>query len=152
MKQIKVDIVDLKKNLLYLEQYIELRNSYASTLLTDKVTKGSTTKWILNDSIHIKIAVYEKTLLGVVILYLDKDNEVSIFTKEQNKGLGTALLQKIENEALAKQLTHLNSWIEDSNEASKALFLKQNYSILKREFKIYNNINYAGSIFQKKLY
>lgn len=146
-----INIVNLRKNLQYLEQYIQLRNTYAHALLSKNITYETSQKWIQDDLICVLLALEEQTLLGVAILYLAKDNEVSIFTKEHNKGIGTLLLQKLEQHALRKGLHSLHSWIADTNIASASLFKKQRYIQKKQTIKYHNNIKYAGYIFQKEL-
>ncbi len=150
--RMKIDIVDLKKNLQYLDQYIVLRNNYKDDLFTEIVTYQETRNWLQNNSIVNMIATQNKMLLGVVILYIDKKNEVTIFVKEKNKGIGTLLLKEIEKHAIKNGLTYLLSWIEASNKASKTLFIKEKYTLIHEKIKKYNNINYNGNIFKKDLY
>ena len=108
----KIDIVDLEENLQYLDQYIELRNSFTDKLLCEKVTMQDTKEWIKNTQLCIKIATQNSLILGVVILYMDKENEITVFVKEQNKGLGNLLLLEIEKFIIFfkidKELTFIN--------------------------------------------
>jgi len=148
----KINIIDLKKNLQYLEQYIVLRNSYTHKLLTDKVRLLDTKEWIKNKLIYVLIAVENNTLLGVVILYLNKNNEIAIFTKNSNKGIGSILLSEMEKLAIRSKIPYLYSWVENTNEISIALFIKQKYIKIAQDVKSYNNINHQGIIFKKELF
>jgi len=147
----KIDIVDLEENLQYLDQYIELRNSFTDKLLCEKVTMQDTKEWIKNTQLCIKIATQNSLILGVVILYMDKENEITVFVKEQNKGLGNLLLLEIEKFALDSKIKQIYAWIQNTNIASQSLFLKQKYIKQKQSTKIFNNIKYTGDIYQKEL-
>ena len=147
----RVNVVNLKENLQYLDQYLELRNAHKDELFTKSVSYEKTKNWIQSNSILVKIAIKNEILLGVAILYLAKDNEITIFTKEKNKGIGSLLLKELEKYALENNLKSIYSWVEKSNEASCALFLKQKFSLLNEGIKKYNDMKYIGNIFQKEL-
>lgn len=146
-----INVIDLNHNLQYLNQYIELRNKYKDKLFTKSVNYEETKKWIKNNFILIKIAIKNEILLGVVVLYLNKNNEITIFTKEESKGIGSLLLIEIEKYALKNNIKYIYSWVEQSNEISKALFFNQNFLLFNESIKKYNDIEYIGNIFQKEL-
>jgi len=150
-KIMKINIVELKNNLQYLDQYIKLRNSYENELFTKPVSYEETKKWLQSDTIFLIVAIKNEILLGAVILYLTKDNEITIFTKESNKGIGTLLLKEIEKTALKNKLKYIYSWVENSNYTSSKLFLKHNFLFINKIIKKHNNIKYIGNIFKKEL-
>ena len=147
----KINIVDLANNLQFIKPYIELRNSFSDKLLCDTVQLKETLEWIKHNTIVVLVALEQEQLVGAVILYLSKDNEVSIFSKVSRKGIGTHLLQAIERVALKKQLPSLYSWIEDTNKISQTLFVKQKYISKRQSTKSHNNVEYLGTSFQKEL-
>ena len=99
-----MEIIDLKKEAGFVDQYIELRNRYAELLLTSAVEMTGTRQWLKRGDIEIRGIADGGVLLGVVILYLDRDNEIAFFARERNRGIGSKLLSIIESVAVEKRL------------------------------------------------
>jgi hypothetical protein len=115
-----VIILNLKEHTIYLSQYVVLRNKHYKALNSKKVTLKETQKWIEGNLI-ILIAVKKSTLLGVGIIYLDKQNEVSLFVAEKDKGIGTILMKEILKIAKIKKL---RLWGWTKNPIMERLFNK----------------------------
>jgi GNAT superfamily N-acetyltransferase len=147
----KMKIIDLKKDDEYISQYIELRNSYSHLLLTDIVKKEETVKWIKNSKTTILGTAKNNELLGVIILYLDRDNEIAIFTKEQKKGIGTLLLTEIEKTAKKNNINKLWAWVRKDNIPAQKLFEKNGYKLTKNSLRKYDNKDLNGFVFQKTI-
>ncbi|OGP27327.1 MAG: hypothetical protein A2067_01005 [Deltaproteobacteria bacterium GWB2_42_7] len=120
-------IVDLKKEVVFIEQYIELRNSYAELLLTSPVGMTGTREWLKRDDIEIRGLADGCVLLGVVILYISRNNEVALFAKERNQGIGSQLLKVIESVAMAKKLEFVRAWVLEGNIAARRTFEKNGF-------------------------
>ncbi len=120
-------IVDLKDSPEFLEQYIEMRNSYADLLLTQPVGMEQTRLWLKKQDIEVRGLAERDLLLGVVILYLDKDNEIAFFARETNKGMGGLLLDVVEAIAREKELGSCWSWVWKENVPAQKAFEKKGY-------------------------
>jgi len=107
--------IDLKTNLKYIEQYIELRNQYSELLLTKKVNYKETLEWLKIKDIEIYGIVEDDILKGVIILYINKGNELTFFVKEKQKGYGTILLKYMEEIAIKKNIKQLYAWVLEKN-------------------------------------
>lgn len=138
-----MEIVDLKKEAGFVGQYIELRNSYTELLLTSPVDMTGTIEWLKSSDIEIRGLAEGGILLGVVILYLDRDNEIAFFAKERNRGIGSKLLDVVESVAVTRGLKSVRSWVLEGNIAARRTFEKNGFieaGISGRE--------YQGSILQ----
>jgi L-amino acid N-acyltransferase YncA len=149
--KMKIEIVDLKLNLSYVKEYIELRNLYTDKLCTSKVDIAETIMWIKTTKNIIKILLNDKELVGVAILYVEKNNEITIFTKYHKKGYGNKLLYNIEKTAVENNIDFVYAWIDQTNRRSLNLFRKNNYLQTASKIKYYNGQKYIGYNFKKEL-
>ncbi|MEW6740277.1 MAG: GNAT family N-acetyltransferase [Nitrospirota bacterium] len=132
------EIINLKEHDFFIEQYINLRNSYAELLLTLPVNISDTKEWLKKNDIEIRGVVQDITLLGVVILYLNKNGEIAFFVREQNKGFGGMLLDIIEKLAIERGLKSVWAWVLKDNLIAQRVFEKKGFikeEIIEREYK-----------------
>lgn len=122
-----MEIIDLKEEEHYIEQYVQLRNKYAELLLTSSVNFFETKKWIKKNDIEIRGLAQNNVLLGVVILYLSKDGEVAFFVKDINIGIGSKLLNIIDEVAKERKLESIWAWVLDYNYIAQRVFEKKGY-------------------------
>jgi len=144
-------VIDLKKDEKFLVQYVNLRNTYKELLLTPTVTIDETRKWLRNDNIEIWGLIENTILLGVIILYLDRNGEIAFFVKDQNKGTGSHLLSIIENIACKKNLHYIWAWVLSDNIPAYRAFEKNGFTKVKIVDREYNGIIRHGVEFKKKL-
>ena len=144
-------VVDLREAHTFIHQYVELRNRYKDLLLTKKVTTDETVAWLEREDVEVRCLVRDNLLLGAVVLYPSKENEVTFFVKEPGKGAGNRLLGIIEDVAKEKGIIDLWAWVLQSNTAARKSFQKREYdqdSIFEREF---NGSLFEGIMFHKTL-
>lgn len=146
-----MQILDLKSNLSYVQQYIDLRNQYITELLTQPVQFAPTIDWIRNGNVLISIMVDDAVLCGVVILYFDRNCEVSVFVRERGQGIGSALLTHLGKEAFNRGVKQLWAWVLEDNLNARKLFEKNGYSFDGSSNRIYNNMIKQGMIYKKEL-
>jgi len=144
-------IIDLKQDEFFLPQYVELRNHYVDLLLTNSVTVDETKDWLVKENVEVRCFVDSQTLIGVVILYLNKEGEVAFFVKNRNRGVGSQLLKVIEEVAKGKKLNGLWSWVMSSNLAAQKAFTKNGYLLEGETERRYRNKILRGFVFRKKL-
>ncbi|MDI6591491.1 MAG: GNAT family N-acetyltransferase [Patescibacteria group bacterium] len=144
-------IIDFKKNEKFLKQYVSLRNKYANLLLTKKVTLKETKNWIKKAAVEIRGLVQNQELLGVVILYLDKNKEITIFVKKPGRGLGERLLLPIERVARAKKCHTVWARVLTNNIPAQKFFEKYGYKKRKVTGKNFQGKIYRSLIYTKKL-
>jgi len=121
-------VIDLKNDDAFLEQYVALRNSYTDLLLTAPVTRETTREWLKRDDIEIRALADDNTLMGVVILYLGRDNEIAFFVREKKRGIGTELLYIIEDVASEKGMGYIWAWVREDNLIAQKAFEKRGFS------------------------
>jgi len=143
--------IDLKTNLKYIEQYIELRNQYSELLLTKKVNYKETLEWLKIKDIEIYGIVEDDILKGVIILYINKGNELTFFVKEKQKGYGTILLKYMEEIAIKKNIKQLYAWVLEKNIIASKVFEKNGYKETGTSIKIFDGKKYKGYIYKKNL-
>jgi len=141
-------IINLKNNMVYLKDYIYLRNTYSDCLLTKKVTKNKTKQWLKTHQVDIFIAILKEEVVGAIIIYYEKNNEITIFTKYKNKGIGSKLLFYILNKAKFNKYD-LWAWIEQNNVLSYKLFKKFGFIKIKDFEKEFKGMNFNGYILKK---
>jgi len=139
-----MEIIDLKQREDFLQQYVDLRNSYADLLLTNPVSTSDTKAWIKKVGIEIRGVVKERALCGVAILYVDKGGEVSFFAERKGEGVGSKLLGIIEDVAKEKGLKSIWAYVLKENEIARRVFEKNGYSRGKVTERIYNGILRKG--------
>lgn len=142
-------IIDLKKNDLFIPQYVDLRNRYARLLLSKPVTVAETKTWLLGDVVEVKCLVENDVLVGAVVLYLKKGGEVALFVKEPRKGTGSELLRVIEKVAVERNLTSLWAWVLSTNFAAQKTFVKSGYRREGESPKRYEDQLLNGLIYRK---
>jgi len=148
---VMITIVDLLDKLQYLDQYVSLRNSNNKKLLTSCANVEDTLVWLKNERQRVFLACENEVLLGVCIVYFNKENEVSIFVKEHKKGIGTQLLSFVKKVVKSTDMRCLWAWIEDGNIASYKLFNKNGFSYKKDKKKFFNGQEHFGKIYKVKL-
>lgn len=129
-------IINLADSLEYVAQYVTLRNAHAKALLTHLVTEEETLWWLHHAKVDVEVALRNEELIGAVVLYLDKNAEVTIFTKYAQEGIGGELLQyMLAQRAPMYQLTSVWVWVACENRASLALFSKYGFHLKEEIFK-----------------
>lgn len=148
----RIEVIDLKKEEYLIPQYVDLRNSYIDLLLSHPVTPTETKEWLTHEDVEVRCLVENGVLLGVAILYLNRRGEIAFFVREQNKGLGSKLLNIIETVAMERGLNAVWAWVLNHNEIAQKVFEKSGY--MKEETterKVYNQKDYQGIVFRKAL-
>ena len=119
--------IDLRKDTGFVNQYIELRNTHANTLLTLPVDMESTLEWLRRTDIDVIGLIEGNTLLGAVIIYYNRKGEITFIAKEPGKGIGGKLLVLIEELALKKRLDYIWAWTLIDNFAAQRAFEKNGF-------------------------
>lgn len=146
-----METIDLKKEAGFVDQYIELRNRYAELLLTSAVEMTGTRQWLKRDNVEIRGIADGGALLGVVILYLDRDNEIAFFAREGNRGIGSKLLSIIESVAVEKRLGSMRAWVLEGNIAAKRTFEKNGFKKVGEKVREYKGMSNQGIEYKKIL-
>lgn len=144
-------IIDLKETPFFIDQYVDLRNSYCDLLLTEPVTADGTIEWLNNRDIEVRCAVRNDVLLGAVILYLSRNGEVTYFVKEKNKGHGSKLLDIIGEVAGERNLKRIWAWVLCDNLIAQHTFVKNGYEMKEPSAKKFRHQVRDGFIYIKKL-
>lgn len=132
------NVLNLKEHLDLLPQYVELRNGYCDLLLTHTVKISESFQWIKNTTAVIKVIEEENCILGVLLLYIERDGEVAFFARQQNKGIGTRLLKIADDEARQLGLPSIWAWVREDNFVAAKAFEKCGYTasgLEKRDYK-----------------
>ena len=104
------EIINLNSNNVpigIINQYVKLRNQNKLNLNTSPVTLEETFNWLSKARVFIKGLINENKLYGVVIIYIDKDYELTFFARDKGKGLGKILLGIADNIAKEKKIDRL---------------------------------------------
>ena len=120
-------VIDLKREERFIEEYVSLRNRYSEFLLTKPVNLVETKEWLKDNQIEIRGFVRDGTLLGVVILYINRDGEIAFFAKDQNLGMGSKLLHIISEVAEKKNLKSIWGWVLKDNFLAQRVFGKNGF-------------------------
>ncbi len=144
-------IIDLKKEEGFIEAYISLRNRYHELLLTRPVYLAETKEWLKDNEVEIRGLVQDNVLLGVVILYLNRDGEIAVFVKDRHHGIGTKLLRTIEQVARKRNLESVWAWVVSDNRFGERTFLKNGYTIEGQSSRIYQGQSKTGNMFRRRL-
>lgn len=146
-------VINLKKEELFIGQYVDLRNNYCELLLTEPVNVAETKKWLKRKDIEVRGIARGAILLGAVILYLNRSAEVAFFVgqKCRNKGIGSMLLNIIEEAAEEKKLNNLRAWVLFDNIIAQKTFIKNGYTLGTESERIYHGKKKRGVVFNKEL-
>lgn len=147
----KERVVDLKKEESFVEQYINLRNSYTGMLLTEPVNLSGTREWLKKADIEVIGLAEDNALLGAVILYLDRDGEIAFFAGEKNRGIGSKLLVLIEDVAKQKMLQSVCSWVLKENLIAQRVFEKNGFRKEGETVREYKGMSRQGIEYKKIL-
>lgn len=146
-----MDIIDLREQEFYIEQYVNLRNKYTDLLLTYPINIQSTKESLVKNDVEIRVLAQNNILVGAVILYLYREGEIAFFVKEKNKGIGSRLLGIVEEVANKRGLKFIWAWVLKDNYIAQRVFEKNGFikkNISKREHKglIKYGINYKKNL------
>ena len=120
-------ILNLKEHPELVPEYVELRNRYTALLLTQPVELLETVQWINNTTAEIRVIKEENSLLGVVIVYLDRGGEIAFFARNRNKGIGSSLLKIADEVARIRKIPSLWAWVREDNPIAVRVFEKCGY-------------------------
>lgn len=81
-----------------------------------------------NPNFHQWITTDGNNDLGYIRI-LDQDISIMVENKFQTKGIGTTMLNLIEDKALSLGIKKLNAMVLVGNESSKNFFIKNNYKL-----------------------
>lgn len=144
-------IVDLKRTPGLVKQYVQLRNSCLDWLLTDPVTTAETLEWLKKDDIETWGLAEGDDLLGAVVLYLAKDNEIAFFAKERGRGTGTRLLGIIEEVARRRNAETIRAWVLLNNAPARRAFEKAGFEKIAESRKDFKERAEMGIDYRKRL-
>ena len=150
MKDIFLEI-DLKEKKAYIDQYVSLRNTYVDLLLTDAVSTEGTRKYLETSDNQIRCVVRGDELIGAAILYLDRNGEITFFSKYKYIGIGSLLLSGIEKAAKEQQLSTVWAWVLKNNSSAQRSFEKNGYSVRAITQKTYKGNSFQGVEYEKKI-
>jgi len=143
--------IDLKKGRSFIGQYIELRNACAGKLLSSPVEAKGTMEWLAKTDVEIRGLVSAGVLLGVVLLYTEKGNEITFFVRYPNNGYGCKLLDIIEKRAKERGIKNIWAWVLADNSIARHVFEKSGFlesGASKRDF---NGHTMPGVIYKKDI-
>jgi hypothetical protein len=144
-------VVNLKKDVYFIEQYVKLRNHYGDLLVTNPVNVVETKEWLGREDIEIRGIVRDNLLIGAVILYLNRKGEIAFFSRIDRSGLGDKLLSIIEIAAKERGLREVWAWVLFDNVIAQRSFLKNGYQKEGDSTKAYRGQIMNGFVFRKEL-
>lgn len=142
-------ILDLKKHLNLLPQYVELRNNYCELLLTQSVGLAESMRWIKDTTTEIRAIEEGNLISGVGFLNIDRGGEVSFFARRRNRGIGTRLLKVIDDVAKQVKLPLIWAWVREDNRVAAKVFEKCGYCASGCEERIYKGKPVRGARYTK---
>lgn len=144
--------INLKEAKEFIDDYIDLRNSYADVLLTQPVWRKQTESWLKhNHEVEIRGLVDDNgSLLGIIILYLFRAGEIAICVREKHQGIGTSLLAIIERIAGEHYLDSVWAWVLNENTSARRFFEKNGFEKEANSMRNYNNKMWEGIKYRKK--
>jgi GNAT superfamily N-acetyltransferase len=145
-------IVNLREELDFVEQYVQLRNRYCDVLLTTPVNIIDTKEWLKNNDIEIRGITRKNKLIGVTILFLNRQGEIAFFTSVTNQGVGSRLLSVIESVARERGLSEVWAWVLSDNIIAQRTFEKNGYRRDRESTKEYQKKTMNGFVLRKGLF
>jgi UDP-2,4-diacetamido-2,4,6-trideoxy-beta-L-altropyranose hydrolase len=121
------EIIDLKSGKVDRQtiiQYVRMRNLYADLLNTEHTDVERSLNWLRSSNVLAMGIVRGGDLLGVFIIYLDKKNEVAIFSNPRDIGTGRALLAILDHIASINCIKSVWAWVRSTNLQALAFFTK----------------------------
>jgi GNAT superfamily N-acetyltransferase len=144
-------IIDFKEEESFIDAYVSLRNRYSELLLTKPVSVVETREWFKSSHVEVRGILEESTLIGVVILYLNRKGEIAFFAKHHDQGIGSALLKIIEGVAKENKIKSVWAGIFFDNEAAQITFRKNGYTMEGESSRCYEGESKRGVIFRKTI-
>ena len=129
-----VDLKSKKTPIEIIEQYVALRNRYRDLINSREVSVEETIEWLSESHAIIYGIVEGDALLGVLVIYVDKDHELTFFSRTSGKGIGTVLLKLADELAMEHKIERLWAWTFCDNVPARKSFIKNGW-ILKEEDK-----------------
>jgi hypothetical protein len=143
--------INIKKEREFVDQYLDLRNSYCSLLMTKPVQKAATLEWLSRDDIEAWGFADKSVLEGVALLYLAREGEVAIFARRIQSGMGGPLLTMIEKVASGRGLSSVCAWTRADNKTAARVFARQGYAVSGTSVKEYEGELHDGFWWVKSL-
>lgn len=119
--------------------------------MTDPVTIEETQKWLKSQDVEVRIIVEKNEVLGAIVLYLNKDNEIAIFVKKREIGLGAKLLEAIIDIAHKRNILYLRAIVRVDNLNAQRFFIKNGFVVEKEYIKLYKNNEITVTEFIRKI-
>jgi hypothetical protein len=129
-----VDLKSKKTPIEIIEQYVALRNKYHNLINSREVSVEETIEWLSKSHTIIYGIIEGDVLLGVVVIYVDRDHELTFFSRTSGKGIGTVLLKLADEIAKEHKIEQLWAWTFCDNVPARKSFIKNGW-ILKKEDK-----------------
>jgi RimJ/RimL family protein N-acetyltransferase len=145
-------IVNLMEEPDFVEQYVQLRNRHCDVLLTTPVNITDTKEWLKNNDIEIRGITRNNKLIGVTILYLNRQGEIAFFTSVTHQGVGSRLLSVIESVARERGLSEVWAWVLSDNIIAQRTFEKSGYRRDRESTKEYQKKTMNGFVLRKGLF
>lgn len=121
-----MEIVDLRKRLDLIPEYVELRNKYISELMSVPVTLESTNKWMSNhDALMIGVVSTQGELIGACVIYKERNNELAIFVKHPGYGIGKFVIDNMTSLCIEYGIKRIWARTKDNNLIAKKFFNKE---------------------------
>jgi len=144
-------VIDIKKEKGFIEQYVNLRNSHADLLLTSAVTVSLTKQWLDGNDVELRGLVQDDVLSGAAILYPNKNGEIAFFAKYPNSGIGSRLLEIIEEVAKERKLGSIWAWVLEDNSIARHVFEKSGFAKIETCEREHKCLIMAGVKYEKTL-
>ena len=145
-------IVNLREEPDFVEQYVQLRNRHCDVLLTTPVNITDTKEWLKNTDIEIRGITRKNKLIGVTILFLNRQGEIAVFASVTNQGVGSRLLSVIESVARERGLSEVWAWVLSDNIIAQRTFEKSGYRRDRESTKEYQKKTMNGFVLRKGLF
>ncbi len=145
------EVVDLARRPEFVSHYVELRNQYVDLLVSSPVTFASTVEWLKRDDVEVRGILKDGVLQGAVVLYLDRDGEIAFFAREPGRGIGSRLLENIEEVGKRRNLASLWAWTMERNGAARRAFEKSGFIRETDVTREYQGSRIKGMVYRKQL-